>query len=200
MALASLDADYNFDNTIRTTSSLGYCDALLVASPPNCNDNMVIPVVGYSEAAAIPISGVSRGKVEIVGLAGVTCIAQNAVVDALAYVRNKVSVLKHFMGMPKIDMMYCCLLNAEGREVPNGGGGGGGGVDIILRVDVSYSSTFLSLSMVVAIMSMMWRRPSLTGVSMLGGFDSHGRLCGVSKLDHYYFHHAVANDMNVLLR
>ena len=144
----------------------------------------VFPTSILSEAAAIPCQG-SSGSVTISGLAEQATFARTAVLGALHYIKLNLPMLEGLMGKkPRIDLLRCIRLREDGSEME------GSYVDIVLHVPPHYSAAFLAPSMVIAIMVMLWRLPPLRGWSVVGTFDTAGRLTGYPRLDHLYLSEA----------
>lgn len=87
---------------------------------------------------------------------------------------------------------YTKLVKAIGRRKPYidleelvRNGDEGKAVDVWLHVPQVASATFTAASMVVALITMMWRKPSFIGWSVVGAFDNEGMLYGYPCLGYF---------------
>ena len=175
-------------------SSLGVCLALLVlVGAPEAQNSKEMYRSFLSEAAAVPCPG-REGKIIISGIASRATNARTAVLGALDYVKRNMNALIQVLGKPRIDLLRCLRLRESGTDMTKDGH-----VDIILHVPPHFSASFLAPSMVIAIVLMLWRRPYARGCSVVGSFDTYGRLTGYPCLSAPYIEEARRMNIRTLV-
>lgn len=104
-----------------------------------------------------------------------------AAILAFHFVKENMAALLGLLETPVIDLM-ATKKTAEKN----------GWVDIVLHMPshLTAAGGYLAASMVVALVQLLWRRPTNRRCSVVGFFDSEGRLVGYPYLDSRYAHDA----------
>ena len=178
---------------LKGISSIGYCRALLILVgkfEKGDEEEGVFYKTMFSEAAAIPCPG-RKGQLITPGSASRSTYARVAVELAVDFVRGHLEELEGLLGNPRVDLEKLVRLREDGSQIDD--------VDVVLHIPSQVSATFLAPSMVIAIINMLWRRPSCHGWSFVGSFDTEGRLSGYPLLVAEYIEEAVRQGFTTLV-
>ena len=162
---------------------MGYCPALLFLKGVEPDNHGVTMEPSHSEAACVPCHPLD-GKLIITGLASGYNHARTSVQSAVLFVREHLERLTTLLGTPSIDFEKRVRLNSYGKPIKDGA------VDIILRVPPYFDSALFAASMVMAIITMIWRKPSLRDWSVAGTVRPDGMLIGFPIADELYLEEA----------
>lgn len=139
---------------------------------------------------AIPVSG-RKGTVVHSGIAALPSNTRTASIAAQCYVRHHYEQLRTtaFGGRkPYIDLEKLIRNGDAGKPV-----------DVWLHVPQVSNATFLAASMVVALITMMWRKPSLIRWSVVGAFTNEGFLYGYPSLNYTYLQYGAKHGITTII-
>lgn len=174
-------------NKERTTPT-GYCHGMVILFSHEIKGPVCVR--GLAEATALRCPTGQLGKIVLLGLASTSCPAGEGVKQSIDFMNENYEALKTRFQEKTL------YIDWEGRSRH---GHQIEGYDFLLRIPEGFASVYLSGTMVVAIISMLWRKPPLTGWSVVGSFDPDGLLGSFPLLSRAYLEDACTVGISTVL-